>query len=106
VENFDQTRCFLVLKVSKPAGNELNQLLKVVNQCARMFELAGLYDNDMNGKDQDRTDCFHVSIGWRLKAPQEPFDAASFGTLRSIQMSFKRVKLKIGNVVTDIELGV
>ena len=95
VPNFDRSRWFLVLRLGKPAGDELNRLLFASNECVKSFGLRTLYDE--GGKDclnssptasestssakerdkkghgtspsSDRTTSFHISIAWQLDEP-------------------------------------
>ena len=106
VHNFDQIRYFLVLQLSKPANDDLNKLLRACNHCAIRHGLTELYSN--TGDQGDRSEAFHISIAWSLHKP----DASENGhervkddlALPLIEASFTEVKVKIGNVVTDIPL--
>jgi hypothetical protein len=99
VANHERTRWFLVLKLTKPAGNSLNLLLWASNQTATEFSQPSLYTTPelplpdeqkkprrslergktstpsrlqlgFNGQ-LDCSTCFHISIAWSLQAPSE-----------------------------------
>ncbi|KAJ9233297.1 hypothetical protein DTO169E5_7108 [Paecilomyces variotii] len=96
VSNYEKTRWFLVLRVSKPENDSLNRLLRISNQCLASFgqpplyESAAKYPSLSRGKDKsgtsrgrrkedsqrevaestmDYSNCFHISIGWNLEEP-------------------------------------
>ena len=111
VPNFDQTRYFLVLQLSKPANDDLNKLLQACNTCASKHGLTALYSNAGDRYDlhsEDRSEAFHISIAWSLLKPnaaEKGHDRAKDdATLPSIKASFSEVKVKIGNIVTGIPL--
>ena len=105
VPNLDQTRYFLVLQLSKPDNDDLEKLLRACNACASKFDLLQLYSN---AGDRDRSSSFHISIAWALHKPGISKEEAESMPVDlfvpSIKTSFKEVKVKIGNVVTDIPL--
>lgn len=117
VANHDRTRFFLVLKLSRPEEDELNKLLSMCNSTARQFNLPQLYADSVDAsqiqlktKTQqtmiDRTDAFHISVAWNLDepgdhAPQSLADSIG-DQLQSLKVSFSVLKLKIGNVITDM----
>ena len=122
VANHDETRFFLVLKLSRPEGLELSQLLSICNDVARRFDLPQLYqdvvdpDPDTRGqRPRDKTDAmidhseaFHISIAWSLIEPNDRVrrqlaDTAD-GRLEHLKVSFSLLKLKIGNAVIDLPL--
>ncbi|KAK5199190.1 poly(U)-specific 3'-to-5' RNA exonuclease [Exophiala xenobiotica] len=94
VANYERSRFFLVLKLSRPSNNDLNRLLSASNAAARQFGLAEL------------SDAFHISIAWTLKEPdkqtREQLLNLDKDYLKSLMMSFSGLKLKMGNVVIDI----
>lgn len=121
VANHEKTRFFLVLRLSKPANDELNHLLRTCNATARQFEVSQLYD-DLPGESldhlchgearkeaADKSDAFHISIAWTLEEPDEHAHARLLGleldALRQLKVDFLLVKLKIGNSVIDIPLA-
>ncbi|KAJ9502382.1 poly(U)-specific 3'-to-5' RNA exonuclease [Exophiala xenobiotica] len=116
VANYERSRFFLVLKLSRPSNNDLNRLLSASNAAARKLGLAELYENDQRKSDKDiskiqqtmtdRSDAFHISIAWTLKEPdkqtREQLLNLDKDYLKSLMMSFSVLKLKMGNVVIDI----
>ncbi len=123
VANHDKTRFFLVLKLSKPENDDLNQLLAMCNDAAYQFDLPQLYDNadkdrssledPVAGKTQDKvadkSDTFHISVAWTLEEPDDRarrrlIDVVD-GQLRGLQVSFSLLKLKIGSTVIDLPLA-
>lgn len=88
--NYEKTRWFLVLRVGRPDGNGLNQLLQVCNEAVEEFSQPPLYASPrissktqrrvkecdarssnsmkMQGKEvEDFSAAFHISIGWALE---------------------------------------
>lgn len=111
VPNFDQTRYFLVLKLTRPRHDELNKLLDACNQCARDSKLPELYHElrtEPHAKRDDNEDYFHISVAWTLDAPsleaKKAVQKAMPARLEQTTVSFTTVKLKIGNVVHDVAL--
>lgn len=120
VANHDKTRFFLVLKLGKPANNELNKLLSACNATAQHFGVPMLYADRPNRtiadsskvkrqeEAMDRSDAFHISIAWTLEEPDRQARAQladlDRSHLQQLEVSFSLVKLKIGNVVNDISL--
>lgn len=111
VSNSDQTRHFLVLKLSRPDNDDLNKLLRACNAWARKHELSELYVESMSPLDKteaDRTSAFHVSIAWALSKPKSA--ETGFNSNRQVndldgfEITLREAKVKIGNVVTDIPL--
>lgn len=98
VPNFDSTRWFLVLRISRPEGDGLNRLSRVCNEVVREFGGPLLYgevgvaeeqsvnlrsrprksrkdaatarEDAANAGLPDRSDCFHFSIAWTLQDPR------------------------------------
>lgn len=111
VANFEKNRYFLVLKLTKPANNDLNKLLLACNTCAKKRKLALLYDQggqDENSISQpfDRSSAFHISIAWTLQKPtiedQKMDIEKASEQLTGISINFNSALLKIGNSVTEI----
>ncbi|GAD94198.1 conserved hypothetical protein [Paecilomyces variotii No. 5] len=96
VSNYEKTRWFLVMRVSKPEGDSLNNLLRISNHCLGSFGQPPLYENgnkysslsnekSRNGTSRGRqkdhsqreaaesnvdySNFFHISIGWNLDEP-------------------------------------
>jgi len=110
----DADRTFLVVKVTRAEshGNEeLAKLLANCNAATRAFGQPELY---AVGADVDEA-AFHVSIAWTLGNPtaetaglDDAIDrlmlAERFGGIHEWKIPIESVKIKIGNVVTSIEL--
>ena len=118
VSNLDQTRTFLVLKLSKPENDDLNKLLHACNASADKFDLSLLYESR---KEEDRrnarqetkrvedlTHAFHVSIAWALdhvdKLSKPCLETAFRDELKTVDIHFDVVKLKMGDAVKDLRL--
>lgn len=111
VSNSDQTRHFLVLKLSKPDNDDLNKLLRACNAWARKHERDELYAESTSASDAthaDQSSAFHISIAWALDRPKGSEPALTPGLQNTdldwFKITFRELKVKIGNVVTDIEL--
>ncbi|KAJ9615679.1 poly(U)-specific 3'-to-5' RNA exonuclease [Cladophialophora chaetospira] len=121
--NHDKTRFFLVLKLSTPKDNELNELLAICNATADYFDLPRLYDDaedhspgiqsHLQSKTAhevpDQSHAFHISIAWTLEGPDNRgrtklLDLAD-DQLTGLKVSFSLLKLKIGNNVIDLPLA-
>lgn len=61
---------------------------------------------------QDFSDAFHISIGWSLEQPtlqvataiQAAEDDDSFQNVKGINIKVEEIKVKVGNIVTNIFL--
>jgi hypothetical protein len=119
VSNYDRTRYFLVLKLGRPKGNELNRLLNICNTTALHFGLTQLYNSDkfatankatQNATQEipDRSDAFHISIAWTLQKPTEKVkeELAQYNVdlAEKLKVHFNVLKLKIGNTVVEFSL--
>jgi hypothetical protein len=126
--NHDNTRWFLSLSAVKPPNNELNRLLDSSNKTAKSSQLPTLYLREdtvskkkkgMSQKQpdpgmepltaQDIPDCsdaFHVSLAWSLTKPSDiAFNqAVTTNELKQLSIRFDSVKVKIGNILTSVEL--
>lgn len=114
----DSNRTFLVLKVHPPAPTSLSAhstsrpdplstLLSKCNAVAEALSLPLLYAHK-TGVDED---AFHVSLAWTLDAISEAERAHTAQLLenagvREWEIHVEGVKVKIGNVVTHVPLGV
>jgi hypothetical protein len=131
VANYEKTRWFLVLHLTKPSGNELNKLLRVCNNEAQKFNHPPLYAASPEPNStprqivrterikpsaveiQDLSEAFHISIGWTLESPSEDlieltknvFQHGKFDAIKQIDILVKEIKLKLGNVVLSIPLS-
>ena len=124
VSNFDESRYFLILTLTKPANNELQRLLTACNRIVKEYNLQELYAADQAGsvgvptsqkaeeeclstttKFQD-DDKFHISIGWTLQTPEifEYLESSYPGYIASLGIEFSTAQLKIGNQITAIHL--
>jgi U6 snRNA phosphodiesterase len=119
VSNFDESRHFLVLKLAKPANDELNKLLRACNACASSWGMDRLYASSTERKraqdvvlpsasSEDRSSAFHISIAWTLQTPTVralgSVATQVNGSLRDTVITFSSVKIKIGNVVSNVPL--
>ncbi|PGH03367.1 hypothetical protein GX51_04098 [Blastomyces parvus] len=130
VSNFEKTRWFLVLRVMKPVNNELNCLLAISNRSLAAFQQPPLYQTpaseNAQGKKRntekspkqrsstssvavvDYSDNFHISIAWSLTEPsredKERIASLELGKVKENEIPFGSVKLKIGNIVHNLEL--
>lgn len=115
VSNEDRTRWFLVLKVTRPHGDELNTLLKVCNAVAKKHNLKRLYVVGAHGDEApppgDYTEFFHFSIAWSLDAPPAAGDQETevageeaLAQVKTMRVGIDSVKVKIGDAVTSLAL--
>lgn len=103
-----------------PDGNpnpELTELLRRCNTVAAKHGQPGLYQwaegCDGPGAGRQLGEAFHVSIAWSFAEPDDELERATrqvFGEpaterrLREVQVPVEGVKVKIGNVITHVEL--
>lgn len=135
VSNYEKTRWFLVLRVSRPENDGLNRLLRISNQCLASFGQPPLYgsatkDSSMSSwkersgasrskrndyyqagvedPSMEYSNCFHISIGWNLDEPsaqdRERIRAIRLERAKELEVHFRSVKAKIGNIVSNIDL--
>jgi len=117
VSNHDNTRFFLVLRLSRPRDDQLNKLLDGCNTSALQFGLTQLYvkpeeagtqANDKDKKILDHSSAFHISIAWSLQRPAQEatYSLSQYAVdhCRALEIKFDRLKLKIGNAVLDVML--
>lgn len=138
--NYESTRWFLVLRAEKLEGNQLNRLLKVCNQIASDFDQPPLYaepasvksERSSSPKDRwrgskarvskgkrkyldiaDFSQHFHVSLGWRLAAPNDGLELINTlpgvrnilqSSIKASEVFFDKVKIKVGNSVAAVGL--
>ncbi|EXJ57126.1 hypothetical protein A1O7_07470 [Cladophialophora yegresii CBS 114405] len=122
VANYDRSRFFLVLRLSKPEDDELNKLLSICNATAVRFGLSQLYDDiaetGPGGLVQprsktpvsvtDNSDAFHISIAWTLQNPEDrarKLVGLVDDQLHGLKVSFSLLKIKMGNTVVDLPFG-
>lgn len=114
----DSERSFLVLRVRGLSGanDELSALLRACNRLVASYGQPELYTS--RGPEQSgsshASDAFHVSLAWSFTSPTaglsqktaEVFARPEFrdAVLSRISMLVEGVKVKIGNVVTNIAL--
>lgn len=125
VPNYERNRWFLVLRIERPAHDELNRLLSACNEAAQKSGFPALYAGgrgdgpmEMNSptasspgrRDSiDRSENFHVSIAWNLEEPDPRWVELVQGLhvdshIRSPQASFDVLKARVGNVVHNFDL--
>jgi len=125
VSNFDGTRHFLIVNLTKPGKNQLQTLLSICNKLARQFGLPELYahgetnavgvqkqpgaplDNQQAAVPPQPDDKFHISIAWTLVKPKCNscvLDEEIHRKLGSIKLSFQDVLIKIGNAISNVHL--
>lgn len=125
VSNFDKTRHFLILNLTKPRGNQLQTLLSTCNNVARNFGLPELYahkegtavgvqkqpsapsNHQETINPTQAVDQFHISIAWTLAKPERStciLDDELCEKLYGITLSFHDVLIKIGNILTNVHL--
>lgn len=123
VSNTERTRWFLVLRLKKPANNNLNRLLQISNQILSAYNQPPLYADEVASADRkskrdesnprlseaaDCTNCFHISLAWSLTEPsleeQQRVSSITMDEMNSLEISFNSVKAKIGNVVHSMNL--
>ncbi|EME78972.1 uncharacterized protein MYCFIDRAFT_120758, partial [Pseudocercospora fijiensis CIRAD86] len=108
--NEHRTRWFLVLRLQRPAGDELKNLLKTCNALAKSLDQPLLYAECHN----EASDAFHISIAWSLKpqgskssgvgATPQSASADALGRLEALRVGFSDVKVRVGQDVTSIAL--
>ncbi|KAK1981220.1 hypothetical protein LZ30DRAFT_720791 [Colletotrichum cereale] len=116
----DSDRAFLVLRVADPAGSrnstgtsgknpQLRTLLTRCNAVALRFNHPALYQTHATELVDD---AFHVSIGWTFGLPPEDACLRTYALLKQPEFRGMRqwkievagVKVKIGNLVTNVPL--
>jgi hypothetical protein len=132
VPNFERNRWFLVLRIEKPTDNELNKLLSACNEATHKCGHPALYsggqgDGPMENNtaqddfkkrkretledvEDDRSERFHISIAWNLEEPEPEWisviKAIEVGRyLATPEATFNTVKVRVGNVVHNINLS-
>jgi hypothetical protein len=116
------TRWFLVLRVTKPAKDNLNRLLGLSNRSLAHFGQPPLYAGrpgvhrhgrhesvKPDAQPEDLSHCFHVSLAWTLTEPtpeqKKKIEAIDLRRLQSLSIHFDCVKVKIGNNISSIPLS-
>ncbi|BDD57718.1 hypothetical protein MAP00_003063 [Monascus purpureus] len=118
VSNYEKTRWFLVVRVKRPDGDNLNALLRLSNRSLTLFRQPPLYETGtvqkqqsrLNGSDPgDFSHCFHISIAWSLNKPSLEMEKRTAGIdlkgLRDLTVHFNSVKVKIGNNISSMPLS-
>ncbi|KAK2872160.1 hypothetical protein FQN49_002518 [Arthroderma sp. PD_2] len=123
VSNFEHTRWFLVLRLDRPANDNLNRLLNLSNRSLAQFNQPPLYGNHIGIQNRKRvkqeglkdgppqspdlgntdyTDSFHVSVAWKLEEPSTE-DKEQLLTVdlqpRKFDIKFNNIKVKVGNQI-------
>lgn len=116
--NEDRTRWFLVLKLQRPAGDELQQMLGASNDTAAGFDQPLLYQNK-HARSADKSantpiEAFHISVAWSLQSPtaqpakhgglHQAVSSAVLEQMGKLEVNFEEVKVRIGQDVTSIPL--
>lgn len=117
--NEDGTRWFLVLRLRRPAADELRRLLRACNDLAAEYRQPLLYADDGNAQpeqmEEDPHDSFHISIAWSLRpnageksnhvgALQQAMSNDLRKRLACLSISFIEVKVRVGQDVSSILL--
>lgn len=114
----DSERSFLVLRVRSlsETNDQLSALLRACNRLVASYGQPELYALRLpgHGKTNRASDAFHVSLAWSFTAPTaelskktaEVFARPEFrdAILSRIRIPVDGVKVKIGNVVTNVAL--
>ncbi|TPX18390.1 uncharacterized protein E0L32_011723 [Thyridium curvatum] len=104
----DSNRSFLVLRVK--TRKELSSLLARSNNLVAAYGQPRLYASP-DGRAEEG-DAFHVSIAWSFAGPgtveaqtAKVFESSEFKKpVTSIKVGLNAVKVKIGNIITSVEL--
>lgn len=117
--NEDRTRWFLVLRLRRPANDELRKLLNSCNDIALAFGQPLLYDAQKpepkkggDGQDEAAHDSFHISVAWCLHpigADEHRKEGRLLQSLRQtvlerlqkLDIGFDEVKVRIGQDVNS-----
>ena len=117
VANVEGSRYFLVLSLTRPRNDDLNKLLNACNACAEAWDMNTLYGNGKQSQiapdsaeiDQDRSSSLHISVAWTLERPSEiqerGAETETFDQTSEATIGFSSVRVKVGNVVTEVPLG-
>jgi U6 snRNA phosphodiesterase len=78
----------------------------------KRLEKDGRIPLSRNGDTVDFSSAFHISIGWALEQPsssmmnlaKSTFNDTIFDSLKAISVKVAMIKVKVGNVVTNISL--
>lgn len=113
-----------MLHVAKPENDGLNRLLGLCNRALAQFNQPPLYATPSretrpsrgrglvthyhDSRRVDYSDCFHISLAWRLDEPgvrdEERVARIDLAAVRDLYVRFDSVKAKIGNHVENIFL--
>lgn len=120
--NEDQTRWFLVLRLQRPAEDEMRRLLNLCNDLAGHFAQPLLYQTSAQPEELSHShgampaerDGFHISIAWSLQAQGKGVsphaidsslvNKTAMQVIKAINIDFGEVKVRIGQDVTSIHL--
>jgi U6 snRNA phosphodiesterase len=131
VPNFDRSRWFLVLRLTRPKNDELNRLLRICNGVVGGFGQHCLYEEDgsrdgqkenleqgpgesrkkeavrkdggANVDEPDRSDCFHISIAWTLEDPGGRGEDAIGGSSELTDLAKNNIKIHLD--VVKVKIG-
>lgn len=126
VANFEKTRWFLVLRLQKPTGDGLNQLLRVCNAIAEDHGQPPLYKSPRESNNtkasfkgphtnlrrqsitsrspeyEDASDAFHFSIAWTLQNPDAGLQQFTH-TLKTEQLDdFAGIRVKVTEIKAKV----
>ncbi|EME44122.1 hypothetical protein DOTSEDRAFT_172151 [Dothistroma septosporum NZE10] len=120
--NEDRTRWFLVLKLQRPAGDELQKMLGGCNELAARFDQPLLYQTTDPGSAEGKfkatsipVKAFHISVAWSLQPPiaqqppdhgglQQAISSSILEQMGKLKITFEGVKIRIGQDVTSVQL--
>jgi hypothetical protein len=131
VPNFEKTRWFLVLRLKRPGGNDLNRLLDICNGIVEEYGQPPLYASqkatNLQSKDdgrpvkrvcneknlmasmndkvemQDFSSAFHVSIGWTLEQPtMEAVEAIKAISNGGLFQGVRRICFKVEEIKAKV----
>lgn len=114
--NEQGTRWFLVLRLQRPAGDELQSLLKMCNSVASEFSQPLLYSDEpklSQTSTNDAHDSFHISIAWTIELSQADgtpgpvavdLPNALLQPVITKSINFSEIKVRIGQDVNSVPL--
>ncbi|KAL2063506.1 hypothetical protein VTL71DRAFT_5311 [Oculimacula yallundae] len=126
VPNFEKTRWFLVLSITKPESDGLNKILHVCNSVVKSYGQPPLYPKPPTGSAiqaskkqenrkslfssnkgtastdwtelQDATDAFHISLAWTLQDPSKELLELTETVAKEHFDKLREIRVKVENV--------